>query len=254
MLDRWDRRVATTIVLFMSVLIPALVCTDVGLVLAWTGTVAATNLSYIGPGILFIGVHGQEFLDIVENRWGYTSLSDINLDKQPGLIEMLLWYIMMMPLWCGFAATGKKGLSSHLAKKAEMTPAYGYRLGKIRHKHGIMQPSHKKMFQKYTDYDDSESEDEKSPRKGGVKSGVATSVELGLITASAPIVSYGSTPSKKLGNGYELVETAEEGGEVEDDPQDEKQSGSDFVVAIAFIFFGIIALVAGIYSICTTGS
>jgi sodium-coupled neutral amino acid transporter 11 len=39
-LDRLDRRVVTTIVLYLGVLIPALHCDDVGIVLALTGTVA----------------------------------------------------------------------------------------------------------------------------------------------------------------------------------------------------------------------
>ena len=42
-LDRIDRRVVTTIVLYLSVLIPALHFEDVGIVLSWTGTVAATS-------------------------------------------------------------------------------------------------------------------------------------------------------------------------------------------------------------------
>ena len=67
-LDRWDRRITITIVLYLSVLIPALTSNNVGLVLAWTGTIAATSLSYIGPGVLFLGVHGLEFLEYVESK------------------------------------------------------------------------------------------------------------------------------------------------------------------------------------------
>mmetsp|Transcript_30963 Transcript_30963/g.62319 ORF Transcript_30963/g.62319 Transcript_30963/m.62319 type:complete len:641 (-) Transcript_30963:29-1951(-) len=249
-LDRWDRRVATTIVLFTSVLIPALICTDVGLVLAWTGTVAATNLAYIGPGILFIGVHGQEFLDLVECRWGFTSRSAAG---QALIIEKLVWYLLGMPLWCSIASIGKKGYKLHLAKKAEMTPAIGFRLGKIKHKHYMHKmhyPHHRKMFEPQHLGNGDTDDEGSSPCGGGC---VKTSVELGLITASHPAESYGTySQPKSLGNGYELIENTEDDDSGEEDPQDEKQSGSDFVVAIAFIVLGLIALVSGICSICLT--
>ncbi len=215
------------------------------MVLAWTGTVAATNLAYIGPGILFIGVHGQEFLDIVESRWGFTSLRDA---EQAPIIEKLVWYLVGMPLWCCIASFGKKGYKLHLAKKAEMTPAIGYRLGKIKHKHTAqIYPNQKKIFDPHHLADGDTDNEGHSPD-------VKTSVELGLITAFHPVKSYGTyNQSKSLGNGYELIENVEDDDSGEEDPQDEKQSGSDFFIAIAFIVLGLIALLSGIYSICSAG-
>jgi Mn2+/Fe2+ NRAMP family transporter len=45
--------------------------------------------------------------------------------------------------------------------------------------------------------------------------------------------------------GYEEEEDAE------DDPQDIEKGFADFLVAIGFILFGLIAFIAGVISICT---
>ncbi|KAL3786576.1 hypothetical protein ACHAWO_000730 [Cyclotella atomus] len=127
-LDRWDRRVTTTIMLFLSVLIPALHFNDVGLVLALTGTVAATSLTYLLPGLIFIGVHGDEFLALAERSWGCLSMDHFTT------YHCIAWYLLLMPIWLGVARTGKRCLAFHREKKALQTPAQTFRLGRIKHK------------------------------------------------------------------------------------------------------------------------
>jgi len=195
-LDRWDKRAATTFVLFSSSLLSALKYDDVGLVLAWTGTVAASTLSYIVPGMLYLGVNGQEFLDFVENRWGFSSLPD---DGNVSMYQRLLWYSFLMPIWCGIALLGSRGVANHVAKKELMSPTE-FRLGKIRHK--------RKMYD-----------------------------TLPTTSASENQLDF------VLNNSVDFEEEAEE------DPLDEKKSAADFMVAISFIMFGLLAFVAGIISI-----
>lgn len=198
-LDRWDRRAATTIVLFSSALLSALKYDDVGLVLAWTGTVAASTLSYIVPGMLYLGVNGREFLDFVEKRWGFASLpdgSDVSM-----MYQRLLWYSLLMPIWCGTASMGSRGVADHEAKKALMSPTE-FRLGKIRHK--------RKMYDALPATSASESQ-----------------LDFMLNNAVGP------------------------GEEAEEDPLDEEKGVIDFMVAIFFIMFGLLAFVAGVVSICT---
>ncbi|KAL7535237.1 hypothetical protein ACHAXR_006369 [Thalassiosira sp. AJA248-18] len=239
-LDRWDRRVVTTIVLYLSVLIPALYCDDVGIVLAWTGTVAATTLTYIGPGILFIGVHGQEFLDLVESMWDYDN---------PSFLGQYLWYMLLMPVWCQIALMGDRGVARYYAKKEMMTPANEFRLGKIKHKREIIiKQKQRRSMDKLLVDDACESGVEVLSNK--------VSAELGLITPTAETnKSYGAvvldnTNSNEL--RHEDAETAYDSGG-EEDPQDNKQTSGGFAVAVAFIVFGTIAFVAGIYSIYTSG-
>lgn len=201
-LDRWDRRAATTIVLFSSTLMAALKFDDVGIVLAWTGTVAATTLSYIVPGMLYLGVNGQEFLDFVESKWGFASLKDAS---SVSLHQRMTWYFLLMPIWCGIASYGMQGVADYQSKKALLTPTGDYRLGKIRHKR--------------------------------------------LMYNLSPAASASDSQLEFMLNnavGYE-----EEEEDAEDDPQDEEKGFTDFLVAIGFILFGLIAFIAGVISICT---
>ncbi len=200
-LDRWDRRAAITIVLFSSCLLSAVQYDDVGLVLAWTGTVAATTLSYIVPGMLYLGVNGQDYLDFVEGRWGFTSLSD---DGGISLHQKLLWYSSLMPIWCGIASMGRRGVEEHEAKKAMMSPTE-FRLGKIIHK--------RKMYD--------------------------------AIPATSASTNESQLDSM-LNDAIGLEQEAEE------DPMDDEKSATDFMVAIFFILFGMLAFVAGVFSICTS--
>lgn len=241
-LDRWDRRVATTIAIYLSVLIPALNYNDVGIVLAWTGTVAATALTYIGPGFLFIGVHGQEFLDLAERKWGPID------GANPSFLNRLMWYVLLMPLWCKVASMGKRGLGFYLARKEMMTPANEFRLGKVRHKTRelLMQQKQRRSKDDFLSDEDCDPKNSASPSKVDEQ----ISAKLGLITTVPENnISYGSIVSNHHAKNVELQREVVEDDCVEDDPQDEKQTESDFLVAISFVIFGVIAFTAGVVSI-----
>ncbi len=200
-LDRWDRRAAITVVLFSISLLSALRYDDVGLVLAWTGTVAATTLSYIVPGMLYLGVNGQDYLEFVQDRWGFVSLLE---GGDISWYQSLLWYSSLMPIWCGIASMGSRGVAEHEAKKALMSPTE-FRLGKIIHK--------RKMYD------------------------------------AVPTTTSPSTNESQLDFALNDAIGLEEGAE--EDPLDDEKSATDFIVAISFILFGVLAFVAGVFSICT---
>jgi len=69
-LNRRDRRITLTVVLYVMAVVPAAVFEDLGDVLAITGGVGGSSLSYIGPGIVYIGIHGGRFLELVEFYFG----------------------------------------------------------------------------------------------------------------------------------------------------------------------------------------
>lgn len=240
-LDRLDRRVTVTVLLYLSALIPALYYDDVGIVLALSGTVAATTLTYIGPGLLFIGVHGQEFIDLVNTLW---DIDFDDIDSTRWNIQSFLWYILLMPVWCKFADMGKKGVSFTLAKRDIQTPCDAHlRLGKVRHKRDIIAKQKQRRSEDKLLSDDEL--DNESPQKSIEPK---TSAELGLITATFSEDSnqnYGAISSSVF---HEMVED-----EGEDDIQDEKQTVTDFLVAIAFVIFGLIAFISGLVSIYRSG-
>lgn len=174
-LARKDRRAAVTVFLYIISLIPALIFDDLGSVFSVTGSLGGAALSYIGPGITYLAVHGSEFLDLASQRWSYvptklshdstmsvktasTSMSTVSHtrrvlhpeDMEEGshaqvkneknnnkrwfihLIDCILWYMLLMPLWCRVALIGKFMMKKHREEEALKSPM-PYALGKIVH-------------------------------------------------------------------------------------------------------------------------
>jgi Transmembrane amino acid transporter protein len=69
-LSRRDRRIGLTMVLYLLAVIPAILTNDVGPVLALTGAVGGSCLSYLGPGVIYLGVHGERFLALARQAFG----------------------------------------------------------------------------------------------------------------------------------------------------------------------------------------
>jgi len=71
-LARRDRRVAITLALYLLSLAPALLCNDLGSVFSVSGSLGGSALSYVGPGMTYLGIHGADFLELVSSHWiGY---------------------------------------------------------------------------------------------------------------------------------------------------------------------------------------
>jgi len=54
-----------TFAVFILTMIPALLLDDLGIVLALTGCLGASTIAYIAPGMIFLGLHGGNFLRLV---------------------------------------------------------------------------------------------------------------------------------------------------------------------------------------------
>ncbi|KAL3826949.1 hypothetical protein ACHAXA_000013 [Cyclostephanos tholiformis] len=117
----------------LMTLTPALIFDDIGPVLSLTGAIGGSCISYIGPGFVYLGVNGEEFLQMVGcwlDRWrrarGYTtSNTDADLPTEgnaslkithgDGLVSYeiitkgrkpLLYYLGLFPLWTFVAHRG----------------------------------------------------------------------------------------------------------------------------------------------------
>jgi hypothetical protein len=126
----FTRRYAVTILIFIATLIPALIVDDIGPVLSITGAVGGSMLSYMAPGIAFLGVNGDHFLSWAQNkvdsRHFRKSRRENDNDELPieGHADQQLyqnspngprpfwWYPMLMPIWCSLASAGEKGMQS----------------------------------------------------------------------------------------------------------------------------------------------
>lgn len=240
-LNRKDRRVAMTLVIYLSCLIPALLVDNVGSVLAFTGTIAASSISYIGPGLVYLGVYGDDFLQKVDDTWfgevineedpdAETSSLMINSEsstkKPPSFTQsvwkLTAWYMLWMPLWCAIARIGKRKLKLFREKEALKSPHLN-RLGKIKHA--------------------------PIPRASSYGQALAT------VQQDAP---YGTVTSINQEIGAAII--AQKTGDGAQSAADQEEIDSDappptwydFGVAIFFIIFGVLALSAGLVSIMMT--
>lgn len=64
----FNRRHQVTLLIYFLTLMPALIVDDLGPVLSITGAVGGCCLAYIGPGLAYLGVHGEDFLQRLANR------------------------------------------------------------------------------------------------------------------------------------------------------------------------------------------
>eukprot|EP00571_Detonula_confervacea_P008062 CAMPEP_0172316770 /NCGR_PEP_ID=MMETSP1058-20130122/29437_1 /TAXON_ID=83371 /ORGANISM="Detonula confervacea, Strain CCMP 353" /LENGTH=648 /DNA_ID=CAMNT_0013031175 /DNA_START=281 /DNA_END=2224 /DNA_ORIENTATION=- len=72
-LTRKDRRVTLTWALYIASLIPAILMESTGKVLAVTGAIAGSSIAYIAPGMTFLAIHSNEFIELVHKRWNASS-------------------------------------------------------------------------------------------------------------------------------------------------------------------------------------
>jgi hypothetical protein len=254
-LKRRDRRVAMTLVIYLSSLIPALMVDNVGAVLAITGTIAGSSLSYIGPGLVYLAVYGDEFLQKVDEVWGDAidvqsdanetdgeranlvpnpnSTADPATNETPSFIQSLLkqltWYMSLMSVWCAIAKMGKRKLKLFREKEALKSPHLN-RLGKCKHAPGMSVP----RASSYTD--------------------VNKTLQLPTIQQGQKL-EYGAVPLGNKAIGAAILAKQSSGSNLEGDEEadvDIPPTWYDFCVAIFFVAFGVVALCAGLVSIFMT--
>jgi sodium-coupled neutral amino acid transporter 11 len=124
------RRETWTFYLYLAALIPAILLRDIGPVLSITGSLGASSVAYIAPGLAYLGLHGSEFL-----VWSSQSIP--SHDKVDGGVELPVagdataelqtesrasasfarsrtihpwwWYPALMPMWTAVASKGALG-------------------------------------------------------------------------------------------------------------------------------------------------
>lgn len=238
-LARADRRITTTAVLYLSALIPAMFSKDLGSVLSLTGAVGGSALSYIGPGAAYLGVHGEEFLAMVNpSSWQNT----------------FTWYLFLMPVWCQIAKTGSVYLHRHRLEQATLSPIPS-RLGNVIH-HNHLHDHDTEKLDLEKDYTTKLNEKgallqraDSLPMSNG---DLPKSQKMKILDPSF----YGATNISAGNKGIGAAILAQKkhmvaGSDiVEEDPQDDPPTLTQFLMAIFFILFGVVALVAGVISIC----
>lgn len=149
-----SRRHQVTLLIYLMTLVPALIVDDLGPVLSITGAIGGCCLAYIGPGLAYLGVFGEDFLrrlaeSIAAKNPG--SVGDASeAPSQSGEAELPIdgdataklddlrrslfcpnklfaenahvsykkpwwWYPLFIPLWIPVALEGSRGINERLA-------------------------------------------------------------------------------------------------------------------------------------------
>jgi sodium-coupled neutral amino acid transporter 11 len=128
------RRAKWTLILYASTLVPALIVNDLGPVLSITGSLGGSCLSYIAPGLVYLGVNGDAFLEFIAAKLNDKARKtapaagdlpvegDANANMQttaPSTIQDASkpwwWYPTLMPMWVNIATTGAQGMKQRIA-------------------------------------------------------------------------------------------------------------------------------------------
>ena len=135
----FGRREQITLGLYVITLIPALIVDDLGPVLSFTGSLGASCIAYIAPGLVYIGINGGDFL-----QWATGSVRSKSKDSEhggadPGQIELPVvgdssasmevrtdhdmggskpwwWFPVGMPIWTAIASMGEHGTTEFMAE------------------------------------------------------------------------------------------------------------------------------------------
>ena len=274
-LARKDRRIVLTVALYISAIVPAILYEDVGTVLAITGAVGGSCLSYLGPGAVFLGIHGKEFLDMV--RWNVSTTVQGCMWKYPAAVNkvdarfrpenspdqnmgvvaqcvcLLAWYFLLMPLWCSVASAGASNYEKFEEEQIRKSPAVQRRLGKTKHRkrgaNGGRAAERERV--RSASFDDSSS------------GNLAQSAERYPLLAKPMLPPLSSQPGPNSDVAYGTTSDIANEGDVgvanaadssvdeflEDDPQDVSPSWTDFLLAISYMILGVVAFFAGLVSI-----
>lgn len=128
-------RYIMTFTIYIMTLVPALLFDDLGPVLALTGAIGGSSLAYITPGVLYLGVYGEEFLAYCaelltstnnntqtsfQNDKGIININNLDVPiAGDGKLDMMKlnkiakpywWYMFGFPIWNSIASQGRNGL------------------------------------------------------------------------------------------------------------------------------------------------
>ena len=203
-------------------------------------------MAYIGPGLLYLGVHGGRFLELTDDFFGTPredsteqenqiasetttlighSHSETEGENSPrdldGYCKTFIWYLVCMPLWCAIAKLGKDRVIAHARSLAAKNTLEHNRIGGV-------------------DYTGIEKLANTSQLPRGLSNpDLKNHVQKGKLLAPLKVDNNLTTKTKECLPSLER------------DPQEDPPAWTDFVVAVFFICFGVVALFAGLISLAS---
>ena len=243
-LNRTDRRFLLTLALYIAAMIPATIYTDMGKVLALAGVIGGSCLAYVGPGFLYLAVHGGRFVELSKAFFFVSAVESDNeivsettalvgqrqddVTTKPeafdGCLKACLWYLGFMPLWYSIADNGNKRVVAHAQNLAAKNTVEHLRIGEVDHK-GIEKVAER---------------DNKPVSKFAPK---VPSLSL-IRPRSSSIDALSSSQNEQQPPKPQHLAPS-----LEADPQETPPGWRDFFIAVFYICFGCVALLAGLLSL-----
>lgn len=267
-LARPDRRRNLTLYLYTAAIVPAILFRDLGKVLSLTGTIGGSSLSYIGPGMVYLGIHGKKFNALVSNWWvaklaGHDEQSDLDtegeedatdeavnifskyVDFAKRMLAYLIYYIFLFPIWCRIAKIGAELRQAHEYKVTLATPTTRGR--RLRGRISSPMPQKPMLMAKSGELADEENFMELQRSLSMAECAGDRLAPNSLLSASTG-VSPGTALKSTNQNLGKLYLQQSQAGTKEPDQTDNAMI-LDFVFAIGIILFGVVAIVAGLFSL-----
>jgi len=134
------RREVLVIALYLATVIPALFLDNIGPVLSITGSLGGSCVAYIGPGLIYFGVHGDEFIEYTNMLLGKHPHTDTQIElpvagdagatidqseSQPAYnpeSKPWWWFVGLFPIWRAIASTGAIGMKFNLEQLEQDNP------------------------------------------------------------------------------------------------------------------------------------
>ena len=134
------RREIMVVSLYLATLIPALFVDNIGPVLSITGSLGGSCVAYIGPGLIYLGCHGEAFIEYTDILLGKTPTTDPTIElpvagdanatitqteSQPPYnpqSKPWWWFVGLFPIWRAIASSGSIGMKRNLEQLEEESP------------------------------------------------------------------------------------------------------------------------------------
>jgi hypothetical protein len=135
----FGRRERWTLYIFLATLLPAMFFDDIGPVLSITGSLGASCLSYMAPGLVYLGLNGEAFLAWTGQRLQDRGTKQVKKSDN-GQVELPVvgdataviqavpeatyphgskpwwWFPTLMPIWVAIASSGARSTREFLAE------------------------------------------------------------------------------------------------------------------------------------------
>lgn len=310
-LNRRDRRITLTVLLYIAAMIPAMLFQNLGSVLSVTGAIGGSCLSYIGPGVVYLGVHGAEFVKLVHEFWNINtteatttmtrrritavsndderqplqSSNPLSVEEGQGTTttttqsapvtavehqpdgstlnrigKTILWYVLGMPLWYRVAQVGAKSFGAYQTDLISKSP-HPSRLGHVKHQHRHSQQQQQLHRVATKPMVRVGSGSQLPPFRGAAAAAAAHSnikttgdgphIAV-ILPPTKPLPASFSKPTTKTTTATMTQEDLQQQKQEDEEEEDDSQltpTVMDFVIAIGFCLFGVVALCAGLLSI-----